>query len=426
MLNGFRFVCLMIFLMFVLTGCVEKKEMSQQEGGMTLDDMSNNELKEHLETHRDEYELYGDSVEENIKIIKFSIDQLTINSNQIKQTNSYMNNKEYSERYKQNLLSLKNYINEAEDIEDVPPLVYNINHQYLNSLELIETTAKDIEQEPYEEFSIEDFLSNLNKGKEGLQQTEAMMNKLESDISKRMNYIFSNKVSQETTVNKPTETPESTAEEAIDTKKQTKVDRKSNENLNEQTDELSDPEDVGNEASSEELLMDAILNDNFESAKSALEDPNVNVDIDIRDTRPLLEAVEEGRHDIARLLLDHKADPNLSSAQVDFVPLEAALQQSSNGVEKSAEEVTNLIHLLLDYGADPNYVSNESESDEGQTTALVTAIKQHNKEAVQLLLQYGADPNLALNNNETAATIAEQEEFGSLEELVIGEGEDID
>ncbi|AUO12970.1 ankyrin repeat domain-containing protein [Priestia megaterium] len=426
MLNGFKFVCLIVLLIFALTGCAGKREISQQEGGVTLDNMSNNELKEHLETHRDEYELYGDSVEENIKIIKFSIDQLTINSNQIKQTNSYMNNKEYSERYKQNLLSLKNYINEAEDIEDVPPLVYDINHQYLNSLELIETTAKDIEQEPYEEFNIEDFLSNLNKGKEGLQQTETMMNKLESDISKRMNYIFSNKVSQETTVNKPTETPESTAEEAIDTKKQTKVDRKSNENLNEQTDELSDPEDVGNEASSEELLMDAILNDNFESAKSALEDPNVNVDIDIRDTRPLLEAVEEGRHDIARLLLDHKADPNLSSAQVDFVPLEAALQQSSNGVEKSAEEVTNLIHLLLDYGADPNYVSNESESDEGQTTALVTAIKQHNKAAVQLLLQYGADPNLALNNNETAATIAQQDEFGSLEELVIGEGEDID
>ncbi|OVE35348.1 hypothetical protein CCZ20_21210 [Priestia aryabhattai] len=426
MLNGFRFVCLMIFLIFVLTGCVGKKEMSQQEGGMRLDDMSNNELKEHLETYRDEYELYGDSVEENIKIIKFSIDQLTINSNQMKQNNSYMNNKEYGERYKQNLLSLNNYINEAEGIEDVPPLVYDINHQYLNSLELIETTAKDIEQEPYEEFNIEDFLSNLNKGKEGLQQTETMMNKLESDISKRMNYIFSKNVSQETKVNKPAETPESTEEGEIDTKTKTEVDRKSNEDLNEQTDDLSDPEDVGNEVSSEELLMDAILNDDFASAKSALEDPNVNVNTDIRDTRPLLEAVGEGRHDIARLLLDHEADPNLSSAQVDFVPLEAAIQQNSNGVEKSAEEVTNLIRLLLDYGADPNYVSNESESDEGQTTALVMAIKQHNKAAVQLLLQYGADPNLALNNNETAATIAEQEEFGSLEELVIGEDEDID
>ncbi|CAK8582526.1 ankyrin repeat domain-containing protein [Priestia megaterium] len=337
-----------------------------------------------------------------------------------------MNNKEYSERYKQNLLSLNNYINEAEGIEDVPPLVYDINHKYLNSLELIETTAKDIEQEPYEEFNIEDFLSNLNKGKEGLQQTETMMNKLESDISKRMNYIFRKNANEETNANKPDETPESTVEGAIDTKTQTKVDRKSNENLNEQTDELSDPEDVGNEASSEELLIDAISNNDFESAKNALEDPNVNVNTDIRDTRPLLEAVGEGRYDIARLLLDHEADPNLSSAQVDFVPLEAALQQSSNRVEKSAEEVTNLIHLLLDYGADPNYVSNESESDEGQTTALVMAIKQHNKEAVQLLLQYGADPNLALNNNETAATIAEQEDFGSLEELVISEDEDID
>ena len=426
MLNGFKFVCLVILLIFALTGCAGKREISQQEGGVTLDDMSNNELKEHLETHRDEYELYGDSIEENIKIIKFSIDQLTINSNQMKQTNSYMNNKEYSERYKQNLLSLKNYINEAEDIEDVPPLVYDINHQYLNSLEVIEITAKDIEQAPYEEFNIEDFLSNLNKGKEGLQQTETMMNKLESDISKRMNYIFNKKVSQETNVNKPAEIPESTEEGEIDAKTQTEVDRKSNENLNEQTDESSDPEDVGNEVSSEELLMDAISNNDFESAKNALEDPNVNVNTDIRDTRPLLEAVGEGRYNIARLLLDHEADPNLSSAQVDFVPLEAALQQSSNRVEKSAEEVTNLIHLLLDYRADPNYVSNESESDEGQTTALVMAIKQHNKEAVQLLLQYGADPNLALNNNETAATIAEQEDFGSLEELVISEDEDID
>ncbi|MDG0030596.1 hypothetical protein MMB68_13600 [Priestia sp. Y58] len=39
---------------------------------------------------------------------------------------------------------------------------------------------------------------------------------------------------------------------------------------------------------------------------------------------------------------------------------------------------------------------------------------------------YGSDPNLILNNNETAATIAQQEEFGSLDELVIGEDEDID
>ncbi|CAK8582527.1 hypothetical protein [Priestia megaterium] len=60
MLNGFKFVCLVILLIFALTGCAGKREISQQEGGVTLDDMSNNELKEHLETHRDEYELYGD------------------------------------------------------------------------------------------------------------------------------------------------------------------------------------------------------------------------------------------------------------------------------------------------------------------------------------------------------------------------------
>jgi len=39
---------------------------------------------------------------------------------------------------------------------------------------------------------------------------------------------------------------------------------------------------------------------------------------------------------------------------------------------------------------------------------------------------YIANPNLVSTNNETTATIAQQEEFGSLDELVIGEDEDID
>jgi uncharacterized protein len=77
---------------------------------------------------------------------------------------------------------------------------------------------------------------------------------------------------------------------------------------------------------------------------------------------PPLNSAAAGRHlDIARLLLEHEADPNSRQAG-GFTPLHSAAQ---NGDEP-------LARLLLEHGADPAL-----ENDRGQTPAAMAAAMGH-------------------------------------------------
>ena len=94
------------------------------------------------------------------------------------------------------------------------------------------------------------------------------------------------------------------------------------------------------------------------------------------DWSPLYTAVNTGHLDVARLLLDHGADPNRVTCS--WTPLHnASFAGNSDGIQ-----------LLLDHGADVDFKLANSD----ETPLHLAALAQH-VTAVQKLLEYGADVN---------------------------------
>jgi ankyrin repeat protein len=107
---------------------------------------------------------------------------------------------------------------------------------------------------------------------------------------------------------------------------------------------------------------------------------------------PLHNAVEAGRPDLVRLLLDHGADAGRAVSQKHLRPLHLAAQQGSREV----------VELLLNRGADVN-----ARSSEGNTTPLHDAARAGHAGAALALLEHGAD----LNALEDVAPSLDREEL---------------
>ena len=83
-----------------------------------------------------------------------------------------------------------------------------------------------------------------------------------------------------------------------------------------------------------------------------------------------------------QLLLDHGADPNIST-KLGECPLHRAADNNQLAIAK----------LLLLYKADPNIQQNGKHYSDGETP-LHNAVYKNSIEMVQLLLERGADPNI--------------------------------
>ncbi len=188
-------------------------------------------------------------------------------------------------------------------------------------------------------------------------------------------------------------------------------------------DEVEEQPDAAEEAVTEMDLYEAIDEGDIDGVRSLL-GHDLNVNIDMFGTRPLLKAVWYGEIDIAALLLEAGADPDLGSAQEDFIPLEAAVENPppSKNKTKSDEERMLLVSLLLDHGAEPNVVSDNTDIDGVETTVLIRAVSLDSPGVVRLLLENGADPNLIVNDGQTALSIAEDNKLSSIVELLRGYG----
>jgi uncharacterized protein len=130
-------------------------------------------------------------------------------------------------------------------------------------------------------------------------------------------------------------------------------------------------------------------------------------------TSPLLVATVNGRFDIAKMLLERGADPNLTGEN-GVTPLYAAInvQWAAKAAYPQPTAQFNqqtgyleYMRLLLERGADPNvrvnkkvwyseYNFDQSGVDEVGATAFWRAAYAADVDAMKLLVQHGADPNI--------------------------------
>lgn len=118
---------------------------------------------------------------------------------------------------------------------------------------------------------------------------------------------------------------------------------------------------------------------------------------------PLGVATHFNKEDIVRLLLTHKADPNLCSQNgFNVYPLHAALANNNSEISK----------MLIEAGADVNVIQH------GGFTPLHLACQHGNIDLIIILLEQGASVEARNQNGETPSDVALQKGFREIADIL--------
>jgi ankyrin repeat protein len=149
----------------------------------------------------------------------------------------------------------------------------------------------------------------------------------------------------------------------------------------------------------------AARNDSAEIAALLLDkgaDPNIRSRN--RKQTPLMDAANNGSKEVALLLLNRGADPNAKDVDGSTVLLYAIDPDTILSEDRTAtvEEYTAIVQALLAKGADPNAAKNG-------WTPLMYAAARNKPEIVKLLVKNGADVNVSAAGNSALSLAASDE-----------------
>ena len=128
-------------------------------------------------------------------------------------------------------------------------------------------------------------------------------------------------------------------------------------------------------------------------------------------------AIQEGNLAMVRLLLENGADPNLKST-TGYSPLQQAILSKSNHADNS-DDRTQIINLLLDKGADPQLVNSIGN------LLIMDAIQQEEKIAEILIKHSRVNVNYANKKGDTPLMLAIQLNKLNIAQLLLDAGADI-
>ncbi len=155
-------------------------------------------------------------------------------------------------------------------------------------------------------------------------------------------------------------------------------------------------------------LHNAVLTNEISVVKKWLrKGASVNYQEDRRGWTPLLFAVEASNYEMAKVLLDHSADPNILSTKNQISPLQRAASKGN----------LDIIKLLISAGAELDHQDAQLRS-----TPLMWACLQGHEKAAHLLLDSGALINVRGNRGESALFLAVSTQQTSVVKLLVSYG----
>lgn len=122
-------------------------------------------------------------------------------------------------------------------------------------------------------------------------------------------------------------------------------------------------------------------------------------------------AIDKGFYDIARYLIDKKADPNI--LYYGKSPLHRLMTY-----KKECE----IVNYLLEHGADPNSKNSFIVNGEGGRTPMIVATEHRNLDLVKCLMRHNADPNIKTLKNVVPLHIAVKDQRLDIVEYLLQNG----